>query len=130
MGMKPSDICKVLSVETRLQIIKLLKTKGPLGSKDIAENLGLTVAAVSQHLKILSQAGVVTGERKGFFIPYTLNEDVLKQFRQLLTEVCLCGCPDAGMDTANLEDLQKLETELDARLKAVRERIAILMGKM
>lgn len=55
MKLKPSDICKVLSVETRLKIIKLLKTKGPLGAKDIAGYLGVTVAAISQHLKIMSQ---------------------------------------------------------------------------
>jgi DNA-binding transcriptional ArsR family regulator len=126
MELKPSEICKVLSVETRLQIIKLLKTKGPLGAKDIAGYLGVTVAAVSQHLKILSQAGVVTGERKGFCIPYTLNEEVLGQFRKLLTEVCLCGCSD--FDSTSLEDLVKFEADLNTRLITVRERIKAIQS--
>ncbi|HBE80772.1 MAG TPA: hypothetical protein DDW65_23750, partial [Firmicutes bacterium] len=90
--LEASEICKVLAAETRLKIIQLLKTKGPLGAKDIACFLGVTTAAISQHLKIMSQVGIVSSERKGFCIPYTINEDVLRQCRQLLSEVCLCGC--------------------------------------
>lgn len=129
MKITASVICKVLSVETRLNIIKLLKTKGPLGAQDIAQYLGVTTAAISQHLKILSQVGIVTGERKGFCIPYTINEAVLQQYRKLLAEACLCGCPESSkpnlleLDSANLEELQNFEKELEQTLKAVRERI-------
>ena len=133
--MEASEICKVLSVETRLKIIKMLKTKGPLGAKDLAEFLGITTAAVSQHLKIMSQVGIVTSERKGFFIPYTINEDVLRQCRQLLTEVCLCGCSEEGklsmegLDSASLASLKNCEQELTKKLQAIRERIQVLEAK-
>ena len=49
MLFEPAEIFKVLSVETRVKIIELLKTKGPLGAKDISETLGLTAPAVSQQ---------------------------------------------------------------------------------
>lgn len=129
MKLEPSEICKVLSVETRLKIIKLLKTKGPLGATDIAGLLGVTTAAISQHLKIMSQMGIVSSERKGFCIPYSINEEVLKQCRQLLSEVCLCGCDESGrpsseeINSAGLEALQNYEKDLEQKLKAVRERI-------
>jgi predicted transcriptional regulator len=129
MKLEPSEICKVLSVETRLKIIKLLKTKGPLGANDIAGCLGVTAAAISQHLKIMSQVGIVNSERKGFCIPYTINEEVLAQCRQLLAEVCLCGCNESGvpssqeLSSASLESLQKYEKELEQKLKIVRERM-------
>jgi len=132
MTLEPSEICKVLSVETRLKIIKLLKTKGPLGAKDIAGYLGLSVAAISQHLKIMSQIGIVSSERKGFCIPYSINEDVLRQCRQLLAEVCLCGCGESDqpnqekINSAGLADLQKYETDLEKKLQTVRERIKVL----
>ncbi|MEE8480050.1 MAG: metalloregulator ArsR/SmtB family transcription factor, partial [Desulfobacterales bacterium] len=71
MNIEPSEIFKVLSVETRVKIIELLKAQGPLGAKDIAATIGITTAAVSQHLKILKQAGLVRSERKGYWIPYT-----------------------------------------------------------
>ena len=60
-----SEIFKILSVETRIRIIELLKSKGPIGVKDIAKEIGITPAAVSQHLKLLRQAGLVKNERRG-----------------------------------------------------------------
>lgn len=128
MELRASDICKVLAVETRLKIIKLLKTKGPLGAKTIAASLGVTPAAVSQHLKILSQIGLVRSERNGFFIPYMVDDAVLNQCRKLLSEVCLCGCDETSplsqsWRSAGLESLQKYEATLEEELHAVRERM-------
>lgn len=133
--MEASEICKVLAAETRLKIIQLLKTKGPLGAKDIACFLGVTTAAISQHLKIMSQVGIVSSERKGFCIPYTINEDVLRQCRQLLSEVCLCGCSDSGkpsmeeLNSAGLKTLQNWEKDLAQKLQVVRERIRVIDSK-
>lgn len=132
MDVKAADICKVLSVETRLKIIKLLKTQGPLGAKTIAESLGVTPAAASQHLKVLSQVGLVKSERKGFFIPYTLDEAVLNQCRVLLTETCLCGCDgseqsfQATIRSAGRDELEKIEDDLLLKLHQVRERLELL----
>ena len=61
-----------LAVETRVKIIDLLKSEGPLGAKKISELIGVTPAAVSQHLKILKQAGFVHSERNGYWIPYAI----------------------------------------------------------
>jgi len=74
----PSEMFKVLAVETRVKIIELLKSKGPLGAKNIAGLVGITPAAVSQHLKILRQAGLVRSERKGYWIPYSIDEEALE----------------------------------------------------
>ena len=69
MIIEPAEIFKVLSVETRVKIIELLKANGALGVKEISERLGLSSPAVSQHLKILKQAGLVRSERRGYWIP-------------------------------------------------------------
>ena len=53
MSVDQAELFKALAVETRVKIIELLKSNGPLGAKNISENLGVTTAAVSQHLKIL-----------------------------------------------------------------------------
>ena len=63
MNLEPIEMLKALAVETRVKIIELLKSEGPLGAKKIAELFGITPAAVSQHLKILKQAGFVRSER-------------------------------------------------------------------
>ncbi|MHB9128911.1 MAG: ArsR/SmtB family transcription factor [Candidatus Humimicrobiaceae bacterium] len=124
-----SEMFKVLAVETRVKIIELLKSKGPLGAKNIAELVGITPAAVSQHLKILRQAGLVRSERKGYWIPYSIDEEALEKCRQVLNEVCTCGCRGTGkfrekeLSNSSLESLKKYEKELRNEFRIVRERI-------
>ncbi len=128
MKIEPSEMFKVLSVETRVKIIELLKTKGPLGAKDIAATIGITAAAVSQHLKILRQSGLVRNERKGYWIPYSIDEKAMENCRRLLTEVCTCGCQGTGefreadLNSSSLESLKNYEKELKNELKIVRQR--------
>jgi len=135
MKLNPSDMFKVLGVETRIRIIDLLKYKGPLGAKSIAEDLGITTAAVSQHLKILKQAGLVRSERKGFWIPYSIDEEALENCKDVLSEVCTCGCQGTGkykekeLDDSSLESLKRYETELRSALRIVRDRINEMKSK-
>lgn len=129
MRLEPSEMFKVLGVETRVKIIDLLKSRGALGSKNIAKVVGITPAAVSQHLKILRQAGLVRNERKGYWIPYTIDEEALEDCRQVLNEVCTCGCRgvcslrEKNLRSASLESLRKYERELQNELRVVREKI-------
>ncbi len=129
MKLNPSEMFKVLAVETRIKIIELLKSKGPLGAKKIAELVGVTTAAVSQHLKILRQAGLVRSERKGYWIPYSIDEEVLENCRQVLNKVCTCGCRGTGhfkeikLSGSSLALLKEYEKELENELRIVRERV-------
>lgn len=108
---------KVLSVETRVKIIELLKA-GPLSVNTIAEALGISQSAVSQHLRILKQGGLVTDERKGYHIYYSLNRDKLERYQQELIKVCTCGCEPGKRKNisetkeALLEHKKRLEKEL------------------
>jgi DNA-binding transcriptional ArsR family regulator len=129
MKIEPSEIFKVLSVETRVKILELLKAHGPSGAKDIAATIGVTTAAVSQHLKILKQAGLVRSERKGYWIPYSIDEKAMENCRQILNEVCTCGCQGTGkfrevtLERSNLESLKKYEDELKNELNTVGQRV-------
>jgi len=129
MKIEPSEIFKVLSVETRVKIIELLKSQGPLGAKGIAATIGITTAAVSQHLKILKQAGLVRSERNGYWIPYSIDEKAMENCRQVLNEVCTCGCQGTGKfreiepEMSDLELLKKYEKELNNELSTVRQRL-------
>ena len=120
---------KALAVETRVKIIELLKSEGPLGAKKIAEWIGITPAAVSQHLKILKQAGFVRSERNGYWIPYSIDENALENCRVVLTEICSCGCKGTGkfrekeLSDSSLGSMIKYERELKSELRNVRTRI-------
>ncbi|MDF1594076.1 MAG: metalloregulator ArsR/SmtB family transcription factor [Desulfobacterales bacterium] len=129
MSFEPVEMFKALSVETRVKIIDLLKSEGPLGAKKIAEIVGITPAAVSQHLKILRQAGFVRSERNGYWIPYSIDEEALQNCRDVLTEICTCGCEGTGKfresesERMNVESLKKYEEELRNELGIVRQRL-------
>ena len=129
MEMEPSEMFKVLGVDTRVKIIDLLKSEGPLGAKKMAEVIGITPAAVSQHLRILKQAGFVRSERNGYWIPYSIDEKALQDCRDVLTEICTCGCDGTGefrakeLSDATLESLKRYESEMEKELRIVRERI-------
>ena len=125
----PAEMFKVLSVDTRVKILEMLKCRGALGAKDIAAAIGITIAAVSQHLKILKSAGLVRGERKGYHIPYAINEKAMERCRRLLNEVCTCGCREAEnfrdveLEQTNLASLEGYEQALKKELEIVRRRV-------
>ena len=69
---------KFLSVETRLRLLNLLRER-PMCVNALACSLKMTAAAVSQHLRILREAELVTPERRGYFIHYRLNAGKLEE---------------------------------------------------
>lgn len=99
-----ADLFKILSVDKRIEIIELLK-KEPMSVNVLAEALGITQSAVSQHLRILKGAGLVKDQRQGYWIYYSLNKDVLEKCRQRLNRICTCGCLDdqVSMDRVSKE---------------------------
>lgn len=87
------EIFKALSDPTRLRLVKLLNDcqpgvckGGPLCVNALAHQLGVTQSAVSQHLRILRQAGLVRGDRHGTFMHYALDPDGLNKYRAALRE--------------------------------------------
>jgi len=76
-------IFKVLSVGTRVRIVQLLKGRA-LCVNALAARLDVTQGAVSQHLRILRDAGLVTAEKRGYFVHYRLNGRALAKCRALL----------------------------------------------
>lgn len=89
--MKEAELFKLLSVDKRIEIIELLK-KGTMNVNALAKNLRITQSAVSQHLRVLKAAGLVKDERRGYWIHYSLNRQLLEKCRQRLNRVCTCGC--------------------------------------
>jgi DNA-binding transcriptional ArsR family regulator len=93
-----AEIFKALADPTRLRLVKLLSEHapgegepdecggGPLCVNALAHKLGITQSAVSQHLRILRQARLVTGERRGAFVHYSLDQDGASQVKAILRE--------------------------------------------
>ena len=65
---------RALSVESRLRIVQALSQR-TLCVGALSNLLGLSAGAVSQHLRVLRDAGLVKAERRGQFIHYYLALD-------------------------------------------------------
>ncbi len=84
---KLAETFKALSDPTRLRLVKLLgESGGVLCVNALAHTLGVTQSAVSQHLRVLRHAGLVRGERRGYFVHYSLDQDGLGQYKATLLE--------------------------------------------
>lgn len=111
----PADSFKILAVDTRLKIIDALK-RHPMTVNALAEALGVTQSAVSQHLRVLKHAGLAQDERKGYWVYYSLNEDALSQYRKHFMMTCSCHC---NSDT----ETQKAEQSKSEALKAYKKEL-------
>jgi DNA-binding transcriptional ArsR family regulator len=69
------------SVNTRVHIIELLKERS-LCVNALARSLGVTPAAVSQHLRVLRNAHVVVSHKEGYFVHYRVNESILQEWNE------------------------------------------------
>ncbi len=73
-------IMKVLSVPARVRIVQLLKGRA-LCVNALTARLDITQGAVSQHLRIMRDAGLVVDEKRGYFVHYRLNEEALADWQ-------------------------------------------------
>jgi ArsR family transcriptional regulator len=67
---------KALNDGTRRQILELLR-KQDLSAGEIAEKFNITAPSISHHLELLKRANLVTAQKDGQFMIYSLNTTVL-----------------------------------------------------
>lgn len=75
--LKLSVLGKALAHPARITILKLLAEKGPSTCGQIVERLPLSQSTVSQHLKELREAGLITGTIDGPRVMYEVNAEQL-----------------------------------------------------
>ena len=63
----------------------------------LAAQLDVTQGAVSQHLRIMRDAGIVADEKRGYFVHYRLNEGMLAAWRAEI-DTLLSPDPEVGGD--------------------------------
>jgi ArsR family transcriptional regulator, arsenate/arsenite/antimonite-responsive transcriptional repressor len=71
-------VLKALSDETRISLVQLLLAEVLCG-RALAQRLGISEAAISQHLKVLKEAGLVEGEKRGHWNHYSVQGKALKE---------------------------------------------------
>lgn len=74
-------IFKALNDATRREILELLKKK-ELPAGEIADHFNISKPSISHHLDILKQADLITSEKKGQFIIYSINTTIMEDVLQ------------------------------------------------
>ncbi len=96
-----AKIFGALSDPTRLRLLKHLcrdcHGQAVCGNY-LATVLEITPSAVSQHLKVLKNAGLVIGERRGYFVHYKINEDALIFCQRLSATVLTVTAQEEQID--------------------------------
>ena len=72
--MELGTMLKALGEPMRLQIFQSLLQRKHC-TRSLAKKLGITESAVSQHLKVLRETGLVYGERFGYHVHYFPSQD-------------------------------------------------------
>jgi ArsR family transcriptional regulator len=86
---------KAISDETRLKIIDMLSC-GELCACDILKSFNITQPTLSYHMRILTESGIVNGNRDGAWMHYTLNNEmanhITEYWKNIISkkENCIC----------------------------------------
>ncbi|MCR4819042.1 MAG: metalloregulator ArsR/SmtB family transcription factor [Fretibacterium sp.] len=98
--MDRTSVLKAIADETRMRIITLLLQRNYC-VRALARKLEVSEAAVSQHLKVLRGAGLLVGEKIGYFVHYDVKRDVLHELTQSIESLIAierkaCSPEDGG----------------------------------
>jgi ArsR family transcriptional regulator len=80
-------LAKALGHPARVRIMRLLLTRDACYCGQLVDELGLAQATVSQHLKMLKDAGLIVGEIEGPRICYCAGRDRLAELHELVGSV-------------------------------------------
>ena len=112
----PLKVYKALADETRLRLVRLL-VRGALNVNEIIGILGMGQSRISRHLKILSEAELVTKRREGTWIYYEGNGQASEPI--VVEALEMCERHERAMPNYT-EDLQGLENVVEGRRQQMR----------
>ena len=72
-----NSLFKALNDETRRKIVELLKDQD-MNAGEIAGQFNISKPSISHHLDILKRADLITSEKKGQYVEYSLNTSILE----------------------------------------------------
>lgn len=81
------NLCKALGHPARVRLLRILIDKGTCISGDLAEEFSLAQSTVSEHLRILKEAGLVKGAIDGPRRCYCVNAETLALFKEMVDSI-------------------------------------------
>ena len=92
LGLPPADadlarLAKALGHPVRVAVLRHLLRHGGCICGDLVDLVPLAQSTVSQHLKVLREAGLLQGEIDGPRVCYCANRDTLRRLQQLIGDL-------------------------------------------
>jgi DNA-binding transcriptional ArsR family regulator len=82
-----APVFTALGDETRLRIVGRLSREGPLSISRLTDGTRMSRQAVTKHLRVLSDAGLVRGDRRGRERIWRIEPKQLDEIRRYLDEI-------------------------------------------
>jgi ArsR family transcriptional regulator, arsenate/arsenite/antimonite-responsive transcriptional repressor len=78
---------KALGDPARLRLVSLIASQagGEACVCELSEGFELTGPTISHHLKVLREAGLISGERRGTWVYYRIDPDALNRLSEVLS---------------------------------------------
>ncbi len=92
---------KAISDNTRMNILILL-LKHNYCVRALANSLKLSEASISQHLKVLREAGLVIGRKHGYFMHYDVNRLALQELSKEIQDLAEIKKGDCNLVTKDI----------------------------
>jgi ArsR family transcriptional regulator, arsenate/arsenite/antimonite-responsive transcriptional repressor len=77
-------LLQALADPTRLGIVRQLASEASVCACDLTACCDLSQPTVSHHLRVLREAGIVEGERRGTWVYYSLRSDALARLERIV----------------------------------------------
>ena len=109
MNQDLADRLKALGHPARLEILRVLAARGTCVCGEVVEIMPLAQATVSQHLKVLKEAGLIRGRINGKNSCYCLDPRGIAELREALDEFlgglssATCTTPEPEKETQDEE---------------------------
>jgi ArsR family transcriptional regulator, lead/cadmium/zinc/bismuth-responsive transcriptional repressor len=85
-----SDLSAAMNLagnEARMKMLYVIGKEGKLCVCDLSDILGLSIAAVSQHLRKMKDGGLLENEKEGQTIFYSLNSEKVHVLKPLFQQI-------------------------------------------
>jgi ArsR family transcriptional regulator len=96
-----ANMLKALGNPVRFQIMQILAEKKMCITGEIVEFTTLAQSTVSQHLKVLREAGLISGEVDGPATCYCINEEKVRWLKLRIENWLPTCCPEESPSSDN-----------------------------
>ncbi len=115
--METVKILKALANDTRLEIVRMLLGK-PMCVHALARHFQVSEPTICVHIRVLREAGLVSGERKGYFVHYQANLEIIQELASQFADLSAptqppslkCHCHEEGRCQCRAKGKQRNET--------------------